>query len=260
MTPLKTPTRQAQFAAALLDPQAPCPVGLQAWNGSDPAKRFAVHRNNVVRSLIEALADTFPVVQALVGPEFFAGMAGVFVRQVPPSCLLVRYGEGFPAFIERFAPARGLPYLADVARLEMARVEACHAADAAPLASEAAGRALAASERVGELRLGLHPSLRLVSSAYAIVSIWAAHQGHGELSAVDPWSAETALVLRPQLDVLVLLCDAGSAEFIRCLQRGCDLAESAAEAACGAGPFGLSATLALLLRHGAITSIELPQP
>ena len=70
---------QPDWAAALLDPERPAPPGLRAWNGSDPARRFAVHRNNVVASLVSALADGFPVVQALVGEEFFRAMAAVFV-------------------------------------------------------------------------------------------------------------------------------------------------------------------------------------
>lgn len=86
---------QSALAAALLDPDAPCPVGLTAWNGSDPARRFAVYRNNVVVSLIDALAATFPVTLELVGEEFFRAMAGVFVRAVPPtSALLAEYGGG----------------------------------------------------------------------------------------------------------------------------------------------------------------------
>ena len=51
---------QAAFAQALLDPDLPCPSGLCTWNGSDPARRFAVYRNNVVVSLIDALADIVP--------------------------------------------------------------------------------------------------------------------------------------------------------------------------------------------------------
>ena len=70
----------ANFAAALLDPAAPCPSGLVTWNGSDAAQRFGVYRNNVTVSLIDAVADTFPVVQQLVGADFFRAMAGAFVR------------------------------------------------------------------------------------------------------------------------------------------------------------------------------------
>lgn len=259
MTRLHAST-QAGFAAALLDPEVVCPIGLRAWNGSDPAKRFAVYRNNVVSSLIGALSDTFPVVQALVGVEFFRAMAGVFVRQSPPrSRVLVHYGHGFAEFIDSFEPAGSVPYLADVARLEMARVEAFHATDAAPLSSKAASVILSRADRVGELRMAVHPSVRLVPSSHAIVSVWAAHQGHGDLAAVDLWSGETALVLRPHLDVLVLACDPGVAEFVLCLQRGCDFAESAATAAAVIPHFDLSAALALLMAHGALTSIHLPE-
>lgn len=52
-------SHQQAIAAALLDPAHPCPPGLTAWNGSDPAHRFAVYRNNVIVSLVDALADTF---------------------------------------------------------------------------------------------------------------------------------------------------------------------------------------------------------
>ena len=79
---LATARAQSAFADALLDPARPCPPGLRTWNGSDPARRLAVYRNNVVSSLIDALADTFPVVQRLVGTEFFRAMAGVFA---PPA-------------------------------------------------------------------------------------------------------------------------------------------------------------------------------
>lgn len=66
-----TPARP--LPTAPLNPELPCPGGLTSWNGSDPELRFAVCRNNVMVSLIDALADTFPVVQALVGEEFFFG-------------------------------------------------------------------------------------------------------------------------------------------------------------------------------------------
>lgn len=258
MTLLHLPA-QAGFAAALLDPQASCPDGLRTWNGCDPAKRFAVHRNNVVSSLIEGLADTFPVVQALVGVEFFRAMAALFVRQHPPrSRLLAHYGRGFADFVAGFEPARSVPYLADVARLEMARVHAYHAADARPLTVAQASLALAAGERIGELRLALHPSVGVVASRFAIVSLWAAHQGHGDLATVDPYRGETALVLRPELDVLVLACDPGTATFVLCLQEGAALAQSAGTAAASAGDFDLAATLSMLMARGAVTDITLP--
>ena len=103
-------TPQAAFAAALINPQADCPPGLVSWNGSDPAQRFAVYRNNALASRVGALADTFPVVQHMVGEAFFRAMAAGFVRAFPPtSPVLVNYGEGFAQYIADFAPASGLP-------------------------------------------------------------------------------------------------------------------------------------------------------
>lgn len=248
---------QEEWAGALLDPRMACPPAVRAWNGSDPQRRFDVYRNNVASSLIGALADTFPVVQALVGEEFFRAMAGVFVRRHPPlSPLLARYGEGFPEFVETFEPARGLPYLPDVARLELARLQALHAADATSIDARALAALLGAGERVGELRLALHPSLRLLASGFAVVSIWAAHQGQGDLAEVAVRRGESAVVVRPHLDVLVVPCDPGTVEFVLGLQRGCDFAESAGRAAAAPGGCDLAATLRLLVGHGAITSMQ----
>lgn len=249
-------SHEHEFAGALLDPEVACPPDLRAWNGSDPMRRFNVYRNNVASSLIGALADTFPVVQALVGEEFFRAMAAIFLRQHPPaSPLLVRYGENFAEFVDHFEPAASQPYLADVARLEMARLQALHAADAPSVDARALGPVLGAGERVGELELALHPSVRLLASGYAVVSIWAAHQGHGDLAEIDVWQGESAVIVRPNLDVLVVPCDPATVEFVLGLQRGCDCAQSAGMAAAVAGNFDLSATLGLLFGNGAITSI-----
>ena len=250
---------QRLFAAALLDPDAPCPAGLTAWNDSDPARRFAVYRNNVVVSLIDALADTFPVTLELVGDEFFRAMAGVFVRAAPPkSALLAEYGAGFPAFIERFEPARSVPYLADVARLELLRVRAFHAADADPVTPYRVARAVADPERLPARRATCHPSLGVLRSRYAIVSLWAAHQGVGDLARVDPAVPESALVVRAGLEVQVVSLPPGGDVLVAGLLSGLTLGEAAARAAGAGDEFDLTANLALLLRFGALTSLHLP--
>jgi hypothetical protein len=253
---------QAALAATLLAPELPCPPGLRAWNGSDPARRLAVHRNNVVSSLIDALADAFPVTQAMVGSEFFRAMAAVFVRRHPPrSRVLAHYGSDLPAFIERFEPARPLPYLPDLARLEHARLRACHAADVEAVGADAIRAALSCGDGLHELRLRLHPSTSVQVSAFAVVSLWAAHQTDDdrEISAVDPGKAESALIVRDGLEVVVLLLAPGFATFIFALGDGEGLAEAAALASTEAVDFDLGVALSLLMRHGAITSLHIPE-
>ena len=74
------------------------------------AARLSVHRHHVFESLGSALAATFPTVQALVGAEFFRGLARVFIgRSLPTQPVLVEYGAGFPAFIAGHDAARDLP-------------------------------------------------------------------------------------------------------------------------------------------------------
>ena len=248
---------QALFAAALLAPDLPCPAGLRAWNGSDPTGRLAVYRNNVVSSLIDAVAHTFPVTQELVGEEFFRAMASVFVRRHPPrSRVLAHYGAEFADFVDGFEPAQSVPYLADVARLERARVLAYHAADAAPLTAEMLGVAMSSGDDLGALQLVCHPSTSVVVSEYAVVSLWAAHQGRSDLSAVDPALPEAALVVRPGLDVLVLSLPPGAARFVIALQAGVGLANAAALAAREATDFDLPSVLALLMAHGALITAQ----
>jgi hypothetical protein len=184
-------------------------------------------------------------------------MAGIFVRAAPPtSVLLAEYGEGFPAFIERFEPARSVPYLADVARLELLRVRAFHAADAEPLTPEQVARALADPERLPALRVICHPSLGVLRSRYAVVSLWAAHQGIGDLARVDPFLPESALVVRGGLEVQVIALPPGDDVLVAGFANGLTLGDAAALAAAAYPDFDLTTPLALLLRHGALCSLN----
>lgn len=254
---------QGAFADALLVTDAVCPPGLKAWNGSAPDKRFAVYRNNVVVSLIDAMADSFPVTQELVGEQFFRGMARQFVRATPPrSPVLALYGDGFAEFIEAFPAASGLAYLADVARLELLRVQAWHAADAEPLAPEKIAELSADPATLPDAQFTLHPSLRMLRSRHAVVSLWAAHQSESAalaLAEVDPGQAETALVLRNVLEVEISTITDGAAAFVSLLQQGVSLGEAAGQALAAETGFDLPQTLGLLIRCGALTRVILPR-
>ncbi|AZV25688.1 DUF2063 domain-containing protein [Pseudomonas syringae] len=241
---------QAAFSAALLDIDLPCPDGLCSANGADPASRFAVYRNNVQSSLINALADGYPVVMQLVGDEFFRAMAGVFVHRHPPHTpLMSDYGSGLADFISEFEPAASVPYLADVAKLERLRTQAYHAADALPLSQERIAAVFADADALNELRIGLPPSLHLLDSNFAVVDIWAAHQHDATLAGIDLHHAQHALILRNGLEVEVFTVDRGASQFIRQLKAG----QSLTQALESAEAFDLSQTLALLISRHVIT-------
>ncbi len=243
------------FAGALLDPAGALPLGLRTWNGSDPAARFAVYRNNVIVSLVGALADTFPVVQELVGGAFFDAMARGFVVASPPRCpVLIDYGAAFPDFVAAFQPAATVAYLPDVARLELARLRAYHAADVQPLRPAALATHVSDPTGLAGTRVALHPSLTVIESDYAIVSLWSAHQGAGRIEDVDPWRPESALVVRVGDDALVLDIPRGSAVFTAQLAACASLGRAAAAAVAEDSGFDLARALALLIGHGGIVA------
>lgn len=238
-------TSQDMFAASLRDPATPLPQGIVSPRGTDTKRRFAVYRNNVAAGLVRALESRFPVVARLVGEEFFRGMAHLYVTSdLPRSPILFRYGSGFPDFIEGFAPAAGLPYLADVARLELARGRAYHAADALPLEPEAFAGLDA--ERLAAISVRLHPSVELMTSQHPVVSIWRAHQQEGKPHIVE-WGPEAALVLQPAFEVEVHRLPRGGYPFMIALKQGLSLARSATIAAAEASDFNAVQTLSVLI-------------
>ena len=210
-------------------------------------RRFAVYRNNVAVSLAGALAQRFPVIRRLVGEAFFAALARSFIAAHPPaSPVLLDWGEAFPGFLAAFPPLAAYPYMADVARIEMARGRAYHAADAAAL--PAAALAGADPDR---LRLHLHPSVQVLHLASPAVSIWAMNQP-GAVQAPLPAGAEIALILRDRaFEVPVLSIGTGAAALLAALAAGASLT-AAAEAALARDPaFDPAALLPGLIRAGA---------
>jgi hypothetical protein len=230
--------------AALWQPETP--AGLTAPDTGEVARRFAVYRNNVQHGLSRALAARFPAVERLVGADFFAAMARVFAAAHPPrDPVLLGWGADLPGFIAGFPPAVGLPYLADVARLELARGRAYHAADAAPVDPQRLSGADPAT-----LRLRLHPSVQLFASAHPAVSIWAANQPGAGPAPVRARGPEQALIARaPGFAVIVEPTDPATHAVLSALAAGQPLGRAAA----GADP---APALALLLRHGLITDLQ----
>jgi hypothetical protein len=245
--------RQRHFATALLNPAMRVPAGLIGPDRDPSEKRFNVYRNNVVIGLIDALKAAFPAVCRIVGDEFFTAMARVYVAHEPPTTpVMLDYGGTFPDFIGRFEPARSVPYLADVARLERAWVQAYHAAEAQPL--DPAQLAMIEAPSLPHLVLKLHPSVRVVRSSFAVVQIWSMNIEGGIPVAIDLASGgESALVVRPHAEVEVRRLPDGAATFIEGLTSNLSVAEAAALAFDEFPTFDLTGALQELFMIHAIT-------
>ena len=203
------------------------------------ARRFAVHRNNVVAGLVEGARSALSRCrenrrQGVLRRDG----AGLYPRAAAALALLATYGDEFAEFIGAFEPARELPYLADVARIEAARTRAYHAADAAPLG--AGELAQLDANALSGLRVDLHPSLEIVRSAHPVVTIWAMNSGAQKLAPIEAWTAEDALIVRPYLDVEVRLLPPGGAAFLRALAEGRSLGAAADAALADDADFDLT--------------------
>lgn len=238
-------TYQARFVAALFDHDDRSPLSAQ------PA--FAVYRNTVMSGCVDALRANFPSVLRLVGEAWFDAAATTYVRAQPPrDGRLLMYGDSFAEFLARFEPARELPYLAGVARLDRLWVESHTAADAR--AVDARWLAGLPPETLGTLRLAPHPAARwLHADDVPVYSIWSPSR----LGAAVPddlvWQGEGALLCRPTDDVQWQPLGAGGCAFLDACSAAQPLAQ-AAEAALQAAPdTDVAALLAQLLSAGALT-------
>jgi hypothetical protein len=242
----------ASFARALTDPRLPAPESTRRRDGRPVERRFAVYRNNVAVALIGALEARYPVVRRLVGDDFFRGMAGAYVAtEKPHTPALIHYGVNFADFVAHFPPAAEIAFLADVARLENAWIEAYHAADADAVGiDDIAGRA---PEAIEMLRLRVHPAARLLRFTHPAASIWAASQAEGEPRRPEVWAAEQALVTRPDADVFVRALPPGGFAFAEALFSGATLGEAAAH--CAGEDFDPGAHLVGLIEAGAFQSL-----
>lgn len=166
---------QTRFAEALFDSADAAVQAEIVADGVSAAERIDIYRNNLREGFSKALAIGFPVIEKLVGAEYFRQLALDFLNAHPSRAgNLHHIGAPFPAFLrERFVETE-YPYLADVAALEWACEAALVARDGAPISADDLREIDPA--RYESLRFDLHPACALVQSAFPIVSIWRANQ------------------------------------------------------------------------------------
>jgi hypothetical protein len=242
---------------------------LEGEDGAPPAgierARAAVHRNTFVGTLVEVLAESFPVTRAMAGADFFDAMARARVLADPPtSPVLTEYAIAFPAFVAAFEPARAVPVLAEMATLEALRIAAFHAADADAIGLAAFHRLACDAALFETTGVVLHPAARWFHADHALVELWRAHAetespGHVDLGGIEANSAQEVLVHRPRFEVNQRPLPAGAVAFLDALASGVSFARAFAEASRQQPKAEPAALFSLLLQEGLVTHfIDLP--
>jgi hypothetical protein len=94
---------QQLFASALFDAQLAPPALAQLRAGAHVEHRFALYRGNQTATWTKSLAAAYPVLLALVGVDFFGGLARAYGRAQPSDNPdLNHFGAELSAFLRSF--------------------------------------------------------------------------------------------------------------------------------------------------------------
>jgi hypothetical protein len=196
---------------------------------------FLVYRNTVMKGASDALLANFPTVERLVGSEWMQAAAARYVRQSPPAdARLLNYGKGFPDFLDAFEHARDLPYLGNVARLDLLWNEA-HGAEDEPALDVAAFAAIEPA-LLAIVRLKVRPTTRWKWFAgQPAYTLWRCNREQVDLPAELDWVGEGALICRSTAIVAWYPLSVGECAFLDACAAHLSL-ENAAECATQAEP------------------------
>ncbi len=238
--------KEASFLDAVLHPDAPPLNGLTDGAGRPAGRRFSVYRNNVAVSLTEALQTGFPAVAKVLGKENFKMVAAGYLRKSPPNTPIIsQYGDGFDRYLSTIPPLKNMPWLPDLARLELALRHAYHAADARIFTANMI--AALPQENLPALHLHFAPATFWIETPYPVLSIRA--QALGLQPTEDTGEI---LITRPEFDPVATALPAGSLTFMNAL-RDAPLGVAMDQAEQG---LDLTAILSVLLTSGALMQPE----
>lgn len=246
------------FTRAILSLAPVGPLAPARGTEAEIAAGLAVYRNNVRAAYLRALHDAFPVTARLVGDEFFRYLAHeYFHAHLPKSPLVARYGDALPTFLQSFELASALPYLADVARLEVAWLQAYHAAEARPLSPEQVNDIIGGDPE--NAHLTLHPSVRLLSSPYAVHMIWSHNRERNDAVLNLPPRGERVLIARPQEEVRTTVLSADVFAALQALAKGSKLGAALLHVKRDAGDRSVAEVVRRIVTAGIIVSAEISE-
>lgn len=137
----------------------------------DAAGRVQVYANMYRARLVDILRADFPKLAAVLGEAGFERLAAAYLEAFPSRRPSVRHvGGALAGFLEAHAPGRRGPWLAELARLEWARVDVHDRADDELLTWEDVRGVEPA--RLGGLRLALVQAHVLVPTAHRVTDVW----------------------------------------------------------------------------------------
>lgn len=129
------------------------------------AKQLEIYREQFFLRHLEVLRDDLRALEHLLGDEGFAALTRAYLAAHPPTSFTLRdLGASVVSFVTTAAPWSEDPFVADVARVEWAFVEAFDAPDAPSI--DGASIAAIPEESWPAARIMLQPSLQRLALAH----------------------------------------------------------------------------------------------
>jgi hypothetical protein len=136
-------------------------------------ERIDIYADMYYLRLLTTLQEDFPSVATILGNEQFSALVRAYLPLHPSTHPSLRYlGRQFPAFLAARPEAAVPPFLADLARLEWARLEVFDAPDTESL--RLPDLQSIAPDEWPDLRFHLIPACEIVACAWNIHEIWKA--------------------------------------------------------------------------------------
>ncbi len=189
---------QADFQAYLYDDVKGAAFKAQIINDQKVGakKRLGIYYDAYRLRIIEALANAYPKLKALLGDDLFASTARTYIDQYPSTFRNMRWvGDKIREHLQKTLPQH--PVAAELATFEWALGLAFDAEDVPTLTLQELGAV--PPEQWGGVMLKVHPSVQLLAFKWNVILVWQALNGE----KAPPKAAklnESCVVWRKALD------------------------------------------------------------
>jgi hypothetical protein len=207
---------------------------LNVQGGVPGEERMAVYAGGYITRLSEALAEVYETVRHLLGKDAFVELSELYLERHPSRDYNINnIGKAFPAFIGSTRFSKELPFLPDLAALELAVAGAFHAFDRAPF--DPAVLAALSEEDWEKMHVVFQPSVHVLGSEWPVLDIWNARKTPiSEMNVGLVGRPQNVLVYRKGLEVYCEPIEKKQRDLVHHLLKGNPLGEtcvSVAEAA-----------------------------
>jgi len=136
-----------------------------------PDLGIRAYKRNLVYSMMDVLADIFPILKQVLTDDVFEFCARAYIYQNPSEDYdLNSYGAGFPAFVQGQKELSAHPYLGDLGLFEYQLHQCFFAESDKPLTIEKFQRDV--KQIPEKLTLGLRKSARILKLKYSVDKIF----------------------------------------------------------------------------------------